>query len=58
MKEYFDILRKCSLFETIEDQNLIAMLSCLGAKRAEFDKKYTILSESDCHAVLPWGEAC
>ena len=45
LKEYFDILRKCSLFETIEDQNLIAMLSCLGAKRAEFDKKYTIFAE-------------
>ncbi len=45
MKKYFDILRKCSLFDTIEDQNLIAMLSCLGAKRAEFDKKYTIFTE-------------
>ncbi len=45
MKKYFDILRKCCLFDTIEDQNLIAMLSCLGAKRAKFDKKYTIFTE-------------
>lgn len=45
MKKYFGILRKCSLFDQIEDQHLIAMLSCLGARRAEFDKKYTIFAE-------------
>ena len=45
MKKYFEILRKCSLFEGVEDGHLITMLSCLGAKRAEFDKKYTIFTE-------------
>ena len=45
LKKYFEILRKCSLFEQIEDQHLIAMLSCLGAKRVSFDKKYTIFAE-------------
>ena len=45
MKKYFEILRKCSLFDQVEDQHLIAMLSCLGAKRASFDKKYTIFAE-------------
>ena len=45
LKKYFDILRRCSLFDTIEDQNLIAMLSCLGAKRVSFDKKYTIFAQ-------------
>ena len=45
MKKYFEILRKCSLFDGVEDQHLIAMLSCLGAKRAAFDKKYTIFAE-------------
>ena len=45
MKKYFEILRKCSLFDGVEDQHLITMLSCLGAKRASFDKKYTIFAE-------------
>ena len=45
LKKYFEILRKCSLFDGVEDQHLIAMLSCLGAKRAAFDKKYTIFAE-------------
>ncbi len=45
MKKYFEILRKCPLFEQIEDENLINMLSCLNAKVVAFDKKYTILTE-------------
>ena len=47
LKNYFGILRKCSLFADIEDQHLIAMLSCLGAKRESFDKKYTIFAEGN-----------
>ncbi len=47
MRKYFGILKKCSLFSDIEDQNLIAMLSCLGAKRESFDKKYTIFAEGN-----------
>ncbi|MBR5881322.1 MAG: Crp/Fnr family transcriptional regulator [Clostridia bacterium] len=47
MKKYFEILRKCSLFDQIEDQYLIAMLSCLGAKRESFDNKYTIFAEGN-----------
>ena len=45
MKKYFEILRKCSLFNKIEDKDLIAMLGCLGAKVESFDKKYTIFAE-------------
>lgn len=45
MKKYFDILRKCPLFDSIEDENLIGMLGCLGAKVEFFDKKYTIMAE-------------
>ncbi|MBE5939770.1 MAG: Crp/Fnr family transcriptional regulator [Lachnospiraceae bacterium] len=45
MKKYFEILKKCPLFENIEDNNLITMLSCLGAKIETFDKKYTIMAE-------------
>lgn len=47
MKKYFEILRKCPLFSQIEDENLITMLGCLGAKIESFDKKYTILTEGN-----------
>lgn len=45
MKKYFNILRKCPLFNQIEDENLIALLGCLGAKIESFDKKYTVFAE-------------
>lgn len=45
MKKFFEILRKCNLFANIEDDNLISMLGCLGARVDLFDKKYTIFSE-------------
>lgn len=45
MKKYFEILRKCPLFNQIEDENLLRMLSCFGAKVEFFDKKYTIFAE-------------
>ena len=47
MKKYFGILRKCPLFSKIEDSDLIALLSCLGAKVETFDKKYTIIAEGN-----------
>ncbi|MBE6765797.1 MAG: Crp/Fnr family transcriptional regulator [Ruminococcaceae bacterium] len=45
MKKYFDVLRRCSLFDKIGDDNLLTMLGCLGAKVVFFDKKYTIMAE-------------
>ena len=45
MKNYIEILKKCPLFEKIEDDNLIKMLNCLGAKILNFDKKFTVFSE-------------
>ena len=45
MKKYFEILRKCRLFDSIEDENLIAILGCLGARVVSYEKKNTILSE-------------
>ena len=47
MKKYFEILRQCPLFDRVEDDHLLAMLGCLGAKVAVFDKKYTILAEGN-----------
>ncbi len=45
MKKYFNILRKCALFDRINDSDLLALLSCLNARVEPFDKKYTIFSE-------------
>lgn len=47
MKKYFKILRKCSLFNQIEDENLIALLSCLGAKVETYEKKETIIADGN-----------
>lgn len=47
MKKYFEALRKCSLFNHIEDENLIALLGCLDAKVESFGKKYTIFAEGN-----------
>ncbi len=47
MKKYFEILRKCPLFQQIEETHLLRMLSCLGARVEQFDKKYTILAEGN-----------
>ena len=43
--KYFDVLRKCRLFDNIEDGQMTKMLGCLGAKIESFDKKYTIFAE-------------
>ena len=45
MEKYFPILKKCVLFDGIEEDKLWVMLNCLGAKITEFDKKYTIVAE-------------
>ena len=45
MKKYLEILKKCPLFYGIEEENLIKMLGCLGARVESFDKKYTIFAE-------------
>ena len=45
MKKYLEILKKCPLFEGIAEENLLRMLTCLGARVIPFDKKYTIFAE-------------
>lgn len=47
MKEYLEILKDCPLFFGIEEERLLRMLSCLGAKVVEFDKKYTVIAEGN-----------
>ena len=45
MKKYFETLRKCPLFDRIDDDQLLRLLPCLGAKVEHFDKKYTVFAE-------------
>lgn len=47
MKKYFDILRKCTLFNQIDDENLAALLGCLGAKVRAYNKRDTIIAEGE-----------
>lgn len=47
VKKYLNILNSCSLFEGIESENLLRMLTCLGARVEFFDKKYTIIAEGN-----------
>ncbi len=45
MKKYLEILKKCPLFQEINEEDLQKILPCLGAKVETYDKKYTIISE-------------
>jgi len=45
MKQYLPILKKCPLFCDIADEDLLRMLTCIGAKVSAFDKKFTIFAE-------------
>lgn len=45
MEKYFTILRKCPLFSQIKDENLLALLSCLGATVKKYNKRETIFEE-------------
>jgi len=45
MEKYFDVIRKCPLFNGIEDKDLLGLMTCLDAKVMSFEKKYTIFTE-------------
>ena len=45
MKKYLPILQKCLLFQGIEEEHLLKMLACRGAKVISLDKKYTVFAE-------------
>ena len=47
MKKFLKILKKCPLFFGIEDDNLLRMLNCLGARIIEFQKKEIISQEGE-----------
>lgn len=45
MKKYYEIFKKCSLFAEIQEDHLLKMLHCLGAKIISVDKGYSIFKE-------------
>lgn len=45
MKKYTETLKKCTLFNGIEPDNLEALLGCLNAKISEYKKGETIIAE-------------
>jgi len=47
MKKYMEILKQCPLFLGIDEEKLEKMLVCLGARVADFDKKYTVFAEGN-----------
>jgi CRP-like cAMP-binding protein len=52
MKKYLNELKNCALFNGISDEDLPAMLSCLGARVAEVEKNQIIFEEgSDAKTI-------
>ena len=52
MKKYIKTLKKCPLFQDISEDELLRMLTCLGAKIVPFGKRQTIMAEgSAVHAI-------
>ena len=47
MKEFFEILKRCPLFEGIPLEDLDAMLSCIGGHTVEVGKGQSIFQEGD-----------
>ena len=47
MKEFFEILKRCPLFEGIPLEDLDAMLSCIGRHTVEVGKGQSIFQEGD-----------
>lgn len=47
MKKYFEVLRKCSLFNEIEDENIEKILTCFGAKIETYQKDEIIFFEGE-----------
>lgn len=45
MKEYLEVLRKCALFDSIDDDQLMAMLGCLGGRVKQYEKNEVIIPE-------------
>ena len=47
MKDFFDVLRECPLFDRIGDESLKEMLGCLNAKERSYKKGDAVFAEGD-----------
>ena len=47
MRNFINIIKECPLFQGIKEEELSAILGCLGARRLSFDKGRYIFSEGD-----------
>ncbi len=47
MKKYFDVLRRCVLFDGIKDEDLTSLFGCLDAKVETYGKKDVIIAEGE-----------
>lgn len=47
MKNNLDSLKKCELFRGIEEKDIPAMLTCMGATEKHMEKQQTIFAEGD-----------
>ena len=47
MKEFFPVFEKCPLFDNIRQEDLSAMLACLGARVTVFQKNQAIFQEGE-----------
>ena len=47
MRNFINIIKECPLFQDIKEEELSAILGCLGARRLSFDKGRYIFSEGD-----------
>ena len=52
MNKYFDILRRCLLFDGITDDDLQKLLGCLGASVRRFRKREAIMAEGDAAGYI------
>ncbi len=47
MKEFFDVIKPCDLFEGINSEDLMGLLECLGGTAVRFRKKEQVMREGD-----------
>lgn len=52
MKEFLPVLEKCTLFDGIRSEDLLPMLSCLGARLTRYKKNQTIFHEGDAARLV------
>ena len=51
MKEFFPVLRSSQLFSGVSEEELTAMLTCLGAEKRSFPKEAFLLRSGDLSLI-------